>query len=871
MLNPDRSKFLQLIDFNKQIVKANGAYLTDISGQAYLDFTSQYGALPFGGNPSFLQDELVNQIQASPGVMVQPFNSTGALTLAEELSAALPGDLQHVTLACTGAEAVEAAIKLATSSTGRKFILTTHNSFHGKTMGAAMATGNNYYKETFYRSDPAFVHIDYDDIDALEEALAAQSVAAFIVEPIQGEGGMVVPSPGYLQACQQLCNASGTLFVVDEVQSGLGRTGALFACEHDNLEPDIVLLGKALGGGMLPISACVANNKAWSMSFGLRHSSTFANNHFAAHMGSCTIRELNSKSDILANVNNMGQYLSEQLQLLAAHYPLAYNRTSGRGLMQGIGLTPWRCQECYFPGFIYESGYSVALVSSYLLNEHGLLTAPTLNATNVLRIQPNYLVDKPMIDQLVCALRDVAEKIISGDFTAFIRHAMGIRKALPRINMPMRCYPKQPEAGQCKRGVFAFLVHPTSELEAIENLSAKISLFSPDELEIARQWVEGCKSLQKGAVASYHIPRLISKDDGYVEGWLISSLLSPREMMRLSKAEKASLIDSYISQAQSKNADVIGLGAFTSVISRSGTLVENCGTSVTTGNAYTALTSTEAIRTLAKRSNRSLQDLRLGIVGATGSVGRLCLLDVAHECSSVSLIGNARNNRNLSSLEMVAGEFIYGLCHPELQALRYPIAQTLAGVGITQQWIQQYVEGASFTTFQDLFRTVQSTYLKVNGSTAGFPLILSNGVSEALPDCDVIITATSNGEAFIDPETLAQDAMVCDVARPSDLLSRVSNSRDDVVIIEGGLVNLPEKVSIGHLNLVGLREGVSLACLAETIILSMENVSGNYSIGGRSSLSEARKIASWANKHGFSTHVPPTVAQCQRTPQTVPG
>jgi len=783
--------------------------------------------------------------------MVQPFNSAGALTLAEELSEALPGDLQHVTLACTGAEAVEAAIKLATSSTGRKIILTTHNSFHGKTMGAAMATGNKYYKETFYRFDPAFVHIDYDDIDALEEALSQRSVAAFIVEPIQGEGGMVVPSPGYLQTCQQLCNAAGTLFVVDEVQSGLGRTGVLFACEHDNLEPDMVLLGKALGGGMLPISACVANNKAWSNSFGLRHSSTFANNHFAAHMGSCTIRELNNNSEILANVNEMGQYLSEKLQLLLLHYPGAFSRTSGRGLMQGIGLAPWRCQECYFPGIIYESGYSVALVSSYLLNEHGLLTAPTLNATNVIRIQPNYLVDQAMIDQLVSGLEDVANKIVNGDFTSLLRNAMGIRKALPSKDMPTRSYPKQPKAGQRKRGVFAFLVHPTTETEVIENISAKMSLFSPDELETARQWSEGCKSLQQGAVASYHIPRLISKDGGYVEGWLISSLLSPREMMRLSKAEKASLIDSYISQAQSKNADVIGLGAFTSVISRSGTLVENCGTSVTTGNGYTALTSTEAIRTLAKRSNRSLQDLRLGIVGATGSVGRLCLLDVAHECGSVSLIGNARTNRNTDSLEMAAGEFIYGLCHPELQAWSYPIAQTLSMVGVTQQWIQQYVEDSDFTTFQDLFQAVQSTYINVKGSTAGFPLTLSNNVNEALPDCDVIITATSNGEAFIAPEILAPHAMVCDVARPSDLLNRVSNSRDDVVIIEGGLVNLPEKVSIGHLNMVGLPEGISLACLVETIILSMENVSGNYSIGGCSSLSEARQIASWATKHGF--------------------
>ena len=880
MLNVERTKLLDLLNINKEIVHAEGANLKASTGECYTDFTSQYGALPFGHNPDFLRQELADQLNSCPGVMVQPMHSLGAKDLAEKLLDILPSNLKHVTFANTGAEVVEAAIKLARSKTGRRTILSTQNSFHGKTMGAAMTTGNKYYQQDFYFEDKHFCHVPYDDLDALEESLKSKTIAAFFVEPIQGEGGMVEPSQGYLAACQNLCQQYGTLFVVDEIQTGLGRTGDLFVSLAEHLQPDIILIGKALGGGMLPISACVASNKAWSSDFGQRHSSTFANNHFAARMGLRTIEKLVTNPTILSNVTNLGAYLTSKLQTLVNDFPSVFTGRSGRGFMQGITLAPWLDREAYLPGFIYESGYAVAFVSSYLLNVHGILTAPTLNSHGVLRIQPNLLVTINQIDCFIDALQDVAQKLKARDYTSMLRVAMGLPVFSNRKNknLPLPFPGIRPVKGQ-KRGTFAFFIHPTSAENAIASFSGQMNQFTENEIQRTLEWYENAKKISHEAVATYHIPMIESKDGGYVEGWLISSMLTPREMMRLSKKEKQSLLNSYIESAQEKGAEVIGLGAFTSVISRSGTDIQDCGLSVTTGNAYTALTSTDAVRKIAKRSGRKLRSLRLAVVGASGSVGRLALLDMASQCSSVCLIGNARNQHNVSSLERVAGELIAQLydekqIYEELRSgnkncnlssdlyayeINSPIMQELTRAGISFKTVKRYLNSEmneSDDRFKLLYQGIREEYLNTIGSLDTFPITLTNSVAEYLSGCDIVITATSNGEAFIPVELFAKNAIICDAARPSDLLHQVNDKRHDVTVFEGGLVKLPEYITIGRSNMVGLDTGVGLACFSETIILAMEQVSGNFSLGGNSSLYEARQIFAWAEKHGFSTHIP---------------
>lgn len=847
-LNPERERLLKLLNFNREIIRAEGAYLYTDKGEALLDFTSQYGAVPFGHNPDFLWQALQAEAQRKPGVMIQPFTSLSAKALAKRLAELAPGHLTRITFGCTGAEVVEMAIKMARAKTGRQGILATLNSFHGKTLGASFATGNAYYREAFHGTIPNFCHVPYNCIDAMRKALSSRTFAALIIEPVQGEGGMVVPDMGYLKACESLCREFGTLLVMDEIQTGLGRTGTLFACERERVEPDMLLLAKALGGGLLPISACLANERAWSRDFGERHSSTFANNHLGATIGLSVLAKLtDNQATVLAEVREQGAYLHQRLAELVALYPTAFRANSGCGLMQGLAIADWRDQDSYLMNIASEERYSVALVAAYLLNRHRIVTAPTLNASQVLRLQPNYLVTRAQVDHLYNALDQLGQLLSTGQYAEIFRAAVGIPAATQAVDTSR--FRARKVSGH-KRGTFAFFIHPTCDADLLKTVPGGESAYAPEELTRISQWLATLKRGDHRASAAYYMPAVPSRMGGYVDGWLISSFLNPAEMLRLSPQDKQALLYSYVAAARAKGANVLGLGAFTSVISRAGTAVSQCGIPVTTGNAYTALSSTDSIRQLCRSRGFELSRLRLGVVGAGGSVGRLATLDLAPECGGAVLIG-----RNAASLEALAGELLF-----QVLRQRQPCAllSTLRDCGLHRVHLPANEDTAAKRHFYHRLRTL---FERRATGRPPFPIALSTDAGSALPACDLVITATSHGEAFIKPSALAANALVCDVARPSDLTREVVSTRPDLLAFEGGLVRLPAPIRFGGANILGLDTGVSLACLAETVVLTMAQVQHNYSLGGTSSLTEARQVFAWAREHGFTTHLPVTSNQ----------
>nr|MBO2470892.1 aminotransferase III [Bacillota bacterium] len=256
-VNPHLGELLRTVQLDKRFVRGEGAWLWDADGRRYLDFIAAYGALPFGFNPPRIWDALEEVRRTGEPSFIQPSYLDAAGELARRLIELTGGDLDYVTFTNSGAESTEAAIKLARAATRRKRILATKNSFHGKTMGALSATGRNSYQDAFYVPFEGFDFVPYGDVDAIREALAARpgEYAAVMLEPIQGEGGIVVPPPGYLKAVEELAREHGALFVLDEVQTGLGRTGVMFRYQTEGVKPDVVTLAKALGGGLFPIGA----------------------------------------------------------------------------------------------------------------------------------------------------------------------------------------------------------------------------------------------------------------------------------------------------------------------------------------------------------------------------------------------------------------------------------------------------------------------------------------------------------------------------------------------------------------------------------------------------------------------------------------
>jgi acetylornithine/succinyldiaminopimelate/putrescine aminotransferase len=319
---------------DKEYVEGRGCYLCDKEGRRYLDFLAQYGALPFGYNNPKIWEALRGVEERYEPSFVQPSYLVAAGQLAKRLVSIAPAGYAYATFTNSGAEAVEAAIKLCIAHTKRKCILSTVNGFHGKTLAALSATGRSKYQRDFNAPVDGYAYVPYGDLGALERALVDKRYAAFLVEPIQGEGGIIEPPPGYLSEALALCRAAGTLMVMDEIQTGLGRTGTMFASEYEGVAADVMTLAKALSGGLVPIGACLYRGNLYNEQFALKHTSTYAGNAIACRvaLAALDILEENDR-ELIQAVSHNGARLKSALIELQSQYPDIIQEVRGRGYM----------------------------------------------------------------------------------------------------------------------------------------------------------------------------------------------------------------------------------------------------------------------------------------------------------------------------------------------------------------------------------------------------------------------------------------------------------------------------------------------------------------------------------------------------------
>lgn len=414
-VNPGLASMMGLLDFDKNFVRAEGCYVWDDEDKKYIDFLGAYGALNLGHNPPEVFEALA-KVKQRPNLL-QASLSTFAAVLAHNLAQISPKGLKNCFFCNSGAEAVEGALKTARAATGRQKIISCEGSFHGKTYGALSATGRTKYQKPFLPTVPGFERVPYKDLDALEAKLKQNDVAAFIVEPIQGEGGIIIPPKGYLKGVRDLCTQYGALMIVDEIQTGFGRTGKIFACEEEGISPDIMCIAKSLGGGVMPIGAFMTIPAVWEKSFGgmekcLLHTSTFGGNTLACAAGIAAINVLIEKN-LPNNAQQMGDYLISGLEVLKQRYSIIKD-IRGRGLMVGIEFetTEKSLINKITMGAVnrFYSEYTGAMVSGELLNNHQIITAYTLNNPNVIRLEPPLVISKGDIDKALNALEDIFEK-----------------------------------------------------------------------------------------------------------------------------------------------------------------------------------------------------------------------------------------------------------------------------------------------------------------------------------------------------------------------------------------------------------------------------------------------------------------------------
>jgi ornithine--oxo-acid transaminase len=411
-LNPQLARVLKTLGFDRYYVRGEGCYLYDDRGRRYLDFLAGFGVFALGRSHPAITAALHQAIDLDLPNMVQMDCALLPGLLAEQLVARTHAGLSRVFFCNSGAEAVEAAIKFARQATGRPGIVYAEHAFHGLTTGALALNGGAEFRKGFGLLLPGARPVPFGDLDALRRALATGDVAAFVVEPIQGKGVHLAP-PEYWHGAQELCGRYRTLLVVDEVQTGLGRTGRFLAHEHWGLEPDIVTVSKALSGGYVPVGAMITTDKIYagvydSMSDALKHSTTFGRNQLAMVAGLATLAAFDDER-IVERAAETGAALTAALEPLGERYELLHD-VRGLGLMVGLEFgrptTPALRRRFDAMERVRPAMFAQMIVVP-LFHRHRILTQVAADNVNIIKLLPPLIAGQAEVDHFVGALDDV--------------------------------------------------------------------------------------------------------------------------------------------------------------------------------------------------------------------------------------------------------------------------------------------------------------------------------------------------------------------------------------------------------------------------------------------------------------------------------
>lgn len=411
-LNSQMVKVLKTIGFDRHYVKAEGAYLFDDRGNRYLDLLSGFGVFALGRNHPKIVQVLKDVLSADLPNLVQLDVSLLSGLLAEKLVAISPEGLERVFFANSGTETIEAAIKFSRYATGKSKIIYCQGGYHGLSLGSLSATGDPHYKQGFGPLLPDFIEIPFGDLAALEEALSQKDVAAFITEPIQGHG-VWIPDDHYLPEAAELTRRYGALFIADEVQTGLGRTGKWWAVEHWSVVPDILCMAKALSGGFVPIGALAC--KEWifdrvfnRMDRAVVHGSTFGKNNLAMAAGLATLEVLESENLIQKSAQS-GQAILEALQPLAEEYE-CLKEVRGKGMMIALEFTEPRSFPLKMSWKILEAankGLFSQMITVPLFARHRILSQVAGRGMNIVKFIPPLILTESDIKWIVNAVKNV--------------------------------------------------------------------------------------------------------------------------------------------------------------------------------------------------------------------------------------------------------------------------------------------------------------------------------------------------------------------------------------------------------------------------------------------------------------------------------
>lgn len=743
----------------------------------------------------------------------------------------------------------------------RPTLLALKRGYHGKTTGALQLTYGEAYRDPFSRLGPQSLFVDPKNHRSLIDAIAASSiqipmlefegeaaqlkersfanVTAMFCEPLQGEGGIRPIESEFLKQCESICQAENIPFVLDEIQSGMGRTGTFLYCEQLGINPDIVLLSKSLGGGLCKLSTTSIKCSIYDPDFDEVHSSTFAEDDLSAGVALAAL-DLIQNTEAMNLAKTAGQYLKKGLLELKSDYPEIVDDVRGEGLFLGFAIKPKQDSASFVIRFLSQADKLGYVIAGYLLHEHDIRIGTTLSDTHVLRIEPSLYITEQQSDLIISSLRHVCEILKKANAYELSKYLVGKEKLDSEriIDFSQTNCGTYPSYEQGLPTV-TFVATPASASHVMDS-DISLKLFSNNEVvQLLAQIVEvlGPVETETRTIASITGKKInfrmliLMYDPVFISARLASGYLQ----------DILENICTVQEDSEERHHTVLGLGSYTSIVSQNGLALTSDSISLTTGNALTVGMGARAILKTANEKHINMGDAVMAVLGAGGNIGSVYSEVLADEVPKLVLIG--RENR-LEKLYQTAIE-IYRQAHLSIIENRVgknSIADQLSENQIYQEW-KTFSDGSD-ASYRDLAERLWCD------SSSEAPVVVTSDMY-ALKQANLILTCSNAPKPIVKPEMLGKhETVICDVSVPQDVDDSVAYELDNVELIRGGLVRLPRNPEILWMGNQCLGSGVSYACMAETMLLGLEGQKehGSY---GKISKQEVKRILDIADIHGF--------------------
>lgn len=755
----------------------------------------------------------------------------------------------------------------------RPMLLGLNRAFHGKTTGALQLTHNLAYREPFERLGGPVRFLAQGDAAAAADAVrdseialysviesggelrltstALSNIAAFFAEPIQGEGGIHPLDPGYLHALRELADQHDFPLVLDEIQTGMGRTGSLFYSEQVGVRGDFYLLGKSLGGSLAKISAILIDEHWYEPEFGLLHSSTFAEDDYSSSMA-CKVLDVIASEGILQQCADKGRLLTGALRRLQLRYPDVIRDIRGAGLLIGIEFVP---REDGSPTLrdIFKEGRLGYVIAGYLLNKHGMRVAPTLSSPATIRLEPAALILPEECLRLVDALASVCEILRRQNAYELTNYIVGNRvsKAPDEI---ADCRPLFP-AGASGSGAtapeniqrkVAFLGH-LSTIANLRHWDPSLAAFTDEE---AAAWLRILSPMVGPLVHKSEVIESITGERVLLE--FITLYFDSEMIAEQVKAGKQDDIKERIQRAvefaTERGCEAIGFGGYSSIVTGNCKRVQlRQNVALTTGNSLTVAMGVQALLDSAAEQGVDLEQSCFAAVGAAGNIASIYAELLASHVPRLLLVGTAGSRKRL---EQVARN-IYASAFDDLsEKMAAGEAATLAGVpgalagyACTRSLLALPAGERPADIGAHLFTALAAEQKEA-------PIRISEELDD-LRSANLILSASSTPAPLIYPRHIGSGPVViCDIAVPLDVDASVHAQCPNVVTIQGGLVRLPRE-SAYTIPGMPLEPGLAFACNAETILMGLANLTTHYSYG-KINKGQVEEISRLARQHGLT-------------------